>query len=248
MAEKKKDKNLKYPESNSNDELGDEDKALIEKSLRGELTERSALGLERIDPSIFPPPRIKLVQPSTQNAEDPQGEEIPEGMLWNTASAESFETLECAFLKAGITRARFEKGVIDQPPLCVSRDGIHGSSGEYCPECSYSQWKDGPPECRRSIEFLGISEDGDVFVIRFSGTSFKHARNFLGKVRYAHKPLFSYKVKLVPEKQVGSKGKYYELKVLIEGDRDEEAVKKLYEDYVEFGKAYMPSAIEDTGD
>jgi len=248
MATKKEEAEMKKAAEEISEGIGEEDKALIEKSMKGEITEMQALGLENFDPSMFPPPRIKLVQPSTKGAETPGGDEIPAGKLWNTVSGESFDELECTFLKGGVTRAMFEKGEFDKPPICFSRDGSHGPSGEYCPDCEYSQWTDEPPRCKKSIEFIGITKDGEVFVIRFSGTSFKHAHRFIGKVRYSHKPLFAHKVRLAPEKKSGSAGKYWELKIYSEGIRDIDEVKELYEDYIEFGRAFMPRIQEDERD
>ena len=95
-----------------------------------------------------------------------------------------------------------------------------------------------------AFEFLGITAEGEVFVVRFTGTSFKHAKKFVNNVRYSKKPLFAHKVTLTPEKKEGKEGKYFELKILSDGVRTEKQVQKLYKDYCAFGKNFLPQITE----
>lgn len=240
-----KRKKTKNKVNNENVELSAEDKAIIDNSVNTPTLRSNVAGLENIDPKLFPPPRYVVVQYSTIGAETPSGKEIPAGKIWNKATGEITDEVNCAFLKAGITRARFEPGVLDSPPLCSSQNGLVGSDGQDCSTCPHSQWTEKPPECRMSIEFIGVTEGRQVFVVRFSGTSFKHARDFIANVRYSNKPLFAHKVQLVTEKQESSKGKYFELKVLNKGLRTDDEIEALYDAYVEFGRAFMPSVVEE---
>ena len=235
---------LKQAADDIKEGIAAEDRALMDKSLGGKELMESSLGVEGVDMSLFPPPRINLVQYSTKGAETPSGKEIPAGKLWNKATGAMFDKLECALLKVGVTRARFEPWPSEGGPLCVSRNGVTGSEGQVCADCPYSQWHDSPPECRMAFEFLGITDGGEVFVVRFTGTSFKHAKKFVNNVRYSKKPLFAHKVTLTPEKKEGKEGKYFELKILSDGVRTEKQVQKLYKDYCAFGKNFLPQITE----
>jgi len=225
-------------------EVSADDKKLIDKSLEKDPTALAGLGLESLDMSLFPPPRVIVVQYSTKGAETPSGKEIPAGKIWNKATGKIYDELPCAMLKAGVTRARFEKGEFDKGPLCLSRNGLVGSEGQSCLECPYSKWTEEPPECRMSIEFLAQSDEGELFIIRFSGTSFKNAQQFINNVRYSKMPIFAHKVVLETEKQESAKGKYFELKIRIMGKRDKSEIEKLLGDYEQFGRDFMPAITE----
>jgi len=238
------DEKLKKAAEEINEGIDKDERALVAQNLGGRELMETSVGLEGIDPTMFPPPRVKLVQYSTKGATTPSGREIPAGKLWNTATGKMYAELECALLKAGVTRARFEEGNFEAGPLCASRDGVTGPEGQLCEACEFSQWGKESPECKMSFEFLGMTDEGEVFVIRFSGTSFKHARKFINNVRYSHKPLFAHKVKLVTERKESKEGKWFELQILSEGLRTEKECQKLYKDYLEFGRNFAASVVE----
>ena len=191
------------------------------------------LGIESIDPSLLPPPVVKLVQPTTRFAKDASGKDVPEGWFLNTVTQEAYQEINCTILAIGSSRVRWVKGDISAGALCRSRDGKEGvgDPGGDCLACPLSSWgaNNEPPECTTTWNFLGFqNEEQKPFMIRASGKSWMPAKRFIASIFY-HKfrtPL-AFKVTIKSHKEETEKGKFYVLDFLVLGNHTPEEIMEL---------------------
>ena len=210
-------------------------------------------GLESVPQDILPIPRVNLVQASSKDTVLLDGKKAPLGFFFNTGRQTASETIECAVLRVGTSRVRFEKGVLGDPPLCRSRNGILSEDGQKCAECAYSKWTALPPECKLCLDFLCIEDESQKpFLLSASGTSFKPARNALAAMIFSALPAFGHKVRLESKFISSKKGDFYILVFRILGARPVEEIRYLEERYNQYTKVLpegsQEEATKDLGD
>ena len=203
-------------------------------------------GLETIPADILPIPRVNLVQASSKDTVLLDGKKAELGFFFNTGLQAAFETIDCAVLRVGTSRVRFEKGVLGSPPLCRSSNGILSEDGQKCAECEFAKWTALPPECKLCLDFLCIEDESQKpFLLSASGTSFKAARNALAAMIFSALPAFGHKVKLESKFIESKKGDFYVLVFRILGRRPVEEIRYLEERYNQYTGALPEGAQEE---
>ena len=194
------------------------------------------VGIETIDPSLLPPPIVKLVQPTTRFAKNAEGEEVPEGWFLNGVTRESYKEINCTIVAIGQSKVRWVKGEISAPALCRSRDGKEGvgDPGGDCLVCPLSRWgpNNEPPECTSTWNFLGITdEERHPFMIRASGKSWMPAKRFIASIFYhKYRTPLAFKVTIASHKEETEKGKFYVLDFLVKGNHTPQEMMELVKD------------------
>ena len=182
-------------------------------------------GLEGITNEAWVIPRIKIVQPTSQ--------EGTAGMLRMNLTGDEFERLDILVIKAVQGRVYWnpednaEEDLlcrsynflepdesIDNPPSPICGKFINGKGGKqiFKQVCSKSIW--GPsgerPECDETYSLLCISKDDLLpFWVTLSGTSLKPVKRYLSAMALRRVPLWQYFTTLATKEQKGNKGKYY---------------------------------------
>ena len=202
-------------------------------------------GLESVPMEVLPIPRVNLVQHSTTKAILADGKPAKAGDYFNTTSQESFENIECSVLRAGVSRVRFEEGVLGSPPLCKSRNGVSSTEGLSCADCAFSQWTEKPPACKLSLDFLCVDDkDRRPFWISAGGTSFAAARKALMLMIWSALPAYGHYLKLESKEILGKKGKFFVMVFRILGPRPVNEVRDLEKLHLQYGGA-MAKGSED---
>lgn len=183
-------------------------------------TEGQILGFEALDASDIKMPKIRLLQPMSDEVATGKGKP---GQFYNSVTGTASDAIDCVFLLIGKSRIAwkqpFKRG---EEPLCRSFDGEVSANGELCKNCPKAKWgaDNKRPECNLSYTWLGaVANDGSYQAFRMiaAGTSFAPTRDFIQKVmnilRSGKKsyPLYILKVCLTSKLERGDSGNYYVL-------------------------------------
>lgn len=179
-------------------------------------------GLEVVDASDIKMPKIKLLQPMSDEVTTNKGRA---GQFYNTLTEEAMDTLECSFLMLGKSRIKWRKPFKrGEDPECRSFDGEYSEDGVSCKTCPDCKWGNNKerPDCGMSYTWLGAiptaSGDYQAFRMIAAGTSFGPTRDFIGKVMNILRiggrtyPLYILKVKVTSSLEKGESGSYYVMK------------------------------------
>ena len=195
-------------------------------------TNGAIIGLEEISSEDIKMPKVKLIQPTSAEANE---KGVP-GQYLNVTTGQAFDFLYCTLLAFGKSRVRwpaaFKRG---EDPECKSYDGVYSDSGDVaCKDCEYQVWNDNErPECGQVYAFMGLLPDGSPFRMVFAGAQLTKIKDFLTEVKLRRLPMFIYKIRLVSTKQSNEKGTYFTTEITLLKD---DAGQYLHIDPADFGK------------
>ena len=178
------------------------------------------LGTENIKGEDLVLPRIKIIQPTSQDSEDGLG------MLKNSVTGEISD-------KVSFVAITFRKGW-----LCFDPDETHSAPTSRCfnepnpidKSDAAMCWKaknwwearQEYPNCSDVYEFSILLQDNTLAALSLKGTGVIEAKKFITAIKFRGTPFFFYTVELTTEKAKGEKGVYYVPKLNIVGDTSEE--------------------------
>ena len=221
----------------------------------GDAVEQSGgYGDENIDNEDLKYPRLKIVQPSTQ-----EKGEAKDGDVIEVISGENYgNTIQVVPLNMWKSRVNFDE---DYRLKCGSSDSLVANNGEKagtkCVECSESKWGDNneKPVCNLQYNFAvaevsqlkGAVENKTMLpplVINMGGANSTAAKEIQTALRMmtrkTNRPIFAFVLELSTEKGKSTKGQYFVYKFKIKNVPGE------YAGYLtELYKQYQKVKIED---
>lgn len=137
-------------------------------------------GLQDVPISMIPIPLVKMVHPTTKDSTDKDGNDTPVGYFLNTQTKKSYQNLEFFILRARPVKLNFKDPKTNEP---VVKD---------------------------AFAILGVmADDGELFIMNASGSSFWNFRSLLGVVKGAKLPhVWANKVIATAENRESDYGKY----------------------------------------
>jgi hypothetical protein len=240
MTEKKKTTTKKESAPMAEKKKAEEKELVEKKPQEGKLVKpdqsgSGSRGFENFGTDDLIIPYAKLMQPLSPELDDM--EDVKAGQILNSMSQENYGT-ELTFIPLIFQKKRIkwipreEGGGIE----CQSPNGRYPTIGKMhshlCRECEYSRWTEkNPPECIEFLDFLSLTESGDIITVSFARTSFKAGKQLVNTARFSGGDLFSKKYTLFTKKEKNDKGTYFVYSVKPAGlvSEDEyEAAEKFY--------------------
>lgn len=198
-------------------------------------------GYEGIDRTDLIIPRIKIVQPTSQNGTP--------GKFISNLTGEEYDELKVVFLKATKGRVYWESLDLEADPICRSSDGyspdpnleepvdsICGKreGNRFVPVCPKALWTEDPPECKGTYNLLAIDQSsGMPFWISLHGLQISPTKRFISGMILKKRNLFDARVTLRLTEVKAPKGKCFVISFEdIEelSDKEKESYRKLYEE------------------
>lgn len=163
------------------------------------------LGQQQIDASDIVPPRIKVVQQMSQEAQGGKAALAEPGDFFNTLTRENYgpsltfipiitfkqrvfllrperrERADSALASAGIAELSEGDGL-----KCRSFDMVQGlgEPGIECFDCPLSKWEgNSPPICTETYNVAALTELGDVVILSFAKSGAKTGKRMFSMVR-----------------------------------------------------------------
>lgn len=230
-------------------------------------------GLENIDGGMLTIPRLKLVQatsPEVTNDEyrdfnlragdviDSISKEKVEGTFIPVQILPSTNVLFVPRTAEGKAQLKAVKSDITDEDLaqqgsmiCTARDGKIGDRYGACSKCGLCNFKGNTkPMCQKAINVLVLLESGNVAMISFRDTSYKHGRNFVNILYQAAQRgerIQTGKYKLSPTKKTMGDKQWYELAITRAGNAEQEQAYNAYQTYINLKDTMIVSDTEDEG-
>ena len=170
---------------------------------------RLSFGQTALRAQDFVPPRVKVVQQMSKEAQGKKGEKVAEpGEFYNTLTGENYGDslriqpilpfMQRVFLvrenrradaNAALAAAGFEPLSEGDGLKCRSFDMYHGQGepGVECNDCPLSPWRAGnkPPLCTETYNVAAANENGELVIISFAKSSAKIGKRFFSALRMA---------------------------------------------------------------
>ena len=178
------------------------------------------IGTENIDADDMILPRIRIIQPTSQDSEDGLGK------LKNSVTEEVVDKLILIPLTVKKGRVFFPPNETHSAPDCRSTNGITGNDGNLCEECEFARWSEVPPECAETRDFPVMLEDGSLAGISLKRSAIREAKKLITAIKMKGIPFFFVKVTLSTVKAESSKGVYYLPVIKITGLTNDEERKE----------------------
>lgn len=164
---------------------------------------RLSFGQTRLRPQDFVPPRVKVVQQMSKEAQGGKTAVAVPGDLHNTLTGETYGTelnilpilpfMQRVLLVRKERRAAIEEVLGDQLPegdglMCRSFDMEQGRGfpGIACETCPLSKWDEvtrKPPLCTETYNVAGMTELGELVILSFQKSSAKIGKRFFSMLR-----------------------------------------------------------------
>jgi hypothetical protein len=194
------------------------------------------LGATHLDPGDFIPPRVKIVQAMSAEANAEKDPAIV-GDLLNTLTGENYGQgltfIPLQTFKQRIMLVRDERrDAIEEAigtPLsegnglkCRSFDMVQGTGepGGECAECPLSKW-DGnvPPLCSETYNVAAMTELGDLIILSFSKSSAKVGKRLFSMLRMSHEQPWTRVYAMSTHKEKNDRGIFAVPEIKVTGDK-----------------------------
>lgn len=165
-------------------------------------------GFDDISAEDIKMPRIKLCQPTSKEVGD---EKCKAGEFYNITTGDTYPELNVRLLSVSKGRTmwpeQFKRG---DSPICRSNNGRVSTDGKSCSTCENCRWNGNErPLCNQTYTWLGLLDDDAPFRMSASGAAISNVKTFITECTRHNVPPFTFKVKIVAEKQTNDKGTYY---------------------------------------
>lgn len=208
-------------------------------------------GQEHMDATDFIPPRVKVVQAMSQEAQD--GRAVV-GDFYNTLTGENYgkslrfiplttfknrilivrperrEEINKALKTAGV-KAQIEGDGLQ----CRSLDMIEGVGvpGMACAECPLSQWNGKlPPLCSESYNVTAMNELGDLIILSFSKSAAKTGKKLISTMRMRREKPWTTVFEVTTRKESNDRGTFAVPEFRATGERTDETLLRVAQGWI----------------
>ncbi len=210
-------------------------------------------GETNMRPGDFIPPRVKVVQAMSKEAQK-QGREAAVaavGDFYNTLTGENYgDTLRFIPLTTFMNRvfiSRPERRELIEAVLlrelsegdglkCRSLDMIEGRGdpGGLCMECPLSTWRGNePPLCSETYNVAAMNEAGDLMVIGFSKSSAKVGKKLMSILRMSHQKPWTRILTATTRMETNARGTFAVPEVKVTGETPDDTLLRIAQDWIE---------------
>jgi len=194
------------------------------------------LGATHLDPGDFIPPRVKIVQAMSAEA-NAETDKAAVGDLFNTLTRENYGPgltfIPLQVFKQRIFLVRAERRSLIEDALgheisegnglkCRSFDMVEGRGepGGECAECPLALW-DGntPPLCTETYNVAAMTELGDLIVLSFAKSSAKVGKRLFSMLRMTHEQPWTRVYAMSTRRETNERGVFAVPEVKVTGDR-----------------------------
>lgn len=201
------------------------------------------LGQQQLDPGDIVPPRVKIVQQMSAEAQGGKDARAEPGEFWNTLTQANYGT-EVSFIPILVfkqriflvRRERREKadaqlGAAGFTELsegdglkCRSFDMFQGigEPGIECDQCPLSRWTDGqtPPLCSETYNVAALTADtGELIILSFSKSSAKTGKRVFSMIRMSTAKPWSRVLHASTRQETNDLGTFFVPDVRLAGDQ-----------------------------
>lgn len=210
-------------------------------------------GQTAMRPGDFIPPRVKVVQAMSKEAQkagkEPAVAEV--GDFYNVLTGEVYgDTLRFIPLTTFMNRifiSRPERRDAIEAVLlrelsegdglkCRSLDMVIGvgDPGGECMACPLSQWRGAePPICSETYNVAAMTEVGDLIIIGFSKSSAKVGKKLMSILRMSHQKPWTRVLVATTRMETNARGTFAVPDVRVTGDQPDDTLLRIAQDWIE---------------